>query len=115
LRWSPVVVELFMTDWLPRKVAHDPAFFAAVPDALREWVRFAGRTRGIPMDAIELTVDSVDTWAADLVEAAADPAAWGPAKVLASAMRDAGVDEHDEESVQGFIDDVNSRPGAFHP
>src|SRR5205085_12681149 len=30
LRWSPVVVEIFMTSWLARKVAREPAFFARV-------------------------------------------------------------------------------------
>jgi hypothetical protein len=116
LRWSPVVVELFMTDWLPRKVAHDQEFFAAVPHVLREWVRFAGRTRGIPTHAIELTVGSVTEWAEELVEAAADPAGWGPAKMLASAMREAGVDAQDEQAVQAFIDELNARPaGLRHP
>ena len=113
LRWSPVVVELFMADWLPRKVAHDQEFFAAVPDALREWVRFAGRTRGIPAQAIELTVESVAEWAEELVEAATDPAGWGPAKMLASAMREAGVDAHDEQAVQALVDELNARPAGL--
>ena len=62
LRWSPVVVELFMVDWLPRKVLADRSLFARIPDVLPAWIRHAGRVRGIPADAIEATVAAVRDW-----------------------------------------------------
>src|SRR4051812_6684683 len=52
LRWSPVVVQIFMTSWLARKVLREPAFFSRVPDVLRDWVAYAGRSRGVPTVAL---------------------------------------------------------------
>lgn len=46
LRWSPVVVELFMANWIPRKVLADKGLFARLPTALDAWVRFAGPEGG---------------------------------------------------------------------
>src|SRR4051794_27825324 len=48
LRWSPTVVEIFMLDWLARKVNRDDGFFERLPEVLRDWVRYAGRRRGVP-------------------------------------------------------------------
>ena len=48
LRWSPVVVELFMANWIPRKVLADKGLFERLPSALDAWVRFAGRKAGTP-------------------------------------------------------------------
>jgi hypothetical protein len=70
LRWSPVVVELFMSDWVGRKIAREPAFFASVPDVLRQWIRYAGGRRGIPGDAVAETLAAVDEWTGDLLAAA---------------------------------------------
>src|SRR6266540_2065859 len=47
LRWSPIAVETCLLEWLPRKVVLEPATVAAVPDALKRWVRFSGRKEGL--------------------------------------------------------------------
>src|SRR5207302_9888791 len=59
LRWSPVVVELFMAGWAPRKVLADSDLLAALPAALDAWIRFAGRKRGIPEWAITETCEVI--------------------------------------------------------
>jgi len=59
LRWSPVVVELFMAGWVPRKVLADAAVFEVLPAALDAWVRFAGRKQGTPEWAIALTQEAI--------------------------------------------------------
>jgi len=38
VRWSVVVVEIFMTSWLPCKVTREPVFFERVTDVLPDWV-----------------------------------------------------------------------------
>ena len=43
LRWSPVVVELFVAGWIPSKVLGDGDLFERLPSALDAWLRFAGR------------------------------------------------------------------------
>ncbi len=113
LRWSPVVVELFMTWFLPRKVAREPEFFErAVPELLVAWVRHAGRTRGIPEAAIAEAAGAVEAFREEMVELAGDESTWGPAKALAAAAEEAGVDPSDEAALASFVDELNGRRAA---
>jgi len=112
LRWSPVVVELFMTDWLPRKVMSDPGLLERLPDALDAWVRFAGRRRRMPDWAIERTREAIARWRPEMVERASDPTVGGPAKQLLAAAGEAGVDLADEDALQKFIAGWNARSNA---
>jgi hypothetical protein len=108
LRWSPVVVELFMLDWLPRKVAREPGMFERVPDVLPDWVRYAGRRRGVPEDMVREAADAVADFEREMLETVDDPAAWGPAKAFAAAALGAGVDLTDSEQVEAFIGRYNA-------
>jgi hypothetical protein len=107
LRWSPVVVEIFMTDWLARKAAHEPAFFTLVPDVLRDWVAHAGRRRAVPQPLRREAVAAVDQYRDEMVTAVNDPEAWGPAKAFALAALDAGVDLTDPDQLNRFIAKYN--------
>jgi hypothetical protein len=108
LRWSPVVVEIFMTSWLARKVTREPAFFARVPDVLRDWVKYAGRRRRVPAAALREAVASVNRHRREMLDSVNDPAAWGPAKAFAVAALDAGVDLADRGDVERFIQRYNA-------
>lgn len=110
LRWSPIVVELFMLDFLPRKVTLGGAEIRAVPEVLNGWVRFALTTRGLEERWIEETQRAVDRFAARFRQYATDPSRFGPAKAIANAMRADGVDLTDEQQVQDWMDDFNARP-----
>jgi hypothetical protein len=46
-----------------------------------------------------------------MLEAAADPRSWGPAKSIVHAMLAEGVDMGDEAAVQEFIDRLNAEGG----
>lgn len=108
LRWSPVVVELFMT-WLPRKVIADADYFEAVPAALQAWIRYAGRCRAVPEWAIERTLDAVDDYAEEMLEDASSGRARGLAGDFIAAARDAGVDLTDEQALASFVAGWNAR------
>jgi hypothetical protein len=108
LRWSPVVVEIFMTSWLPRKVAREPEFFKHVPDVLRDWVAYAGRHRAVPPKPLHEATGAVKRYGKEMLEAAIDPEAWGPAKTFAVTAQQAGVDLSDPKAVQRFIDEYNA-------
>ena len=41
-----------MTSWLPRKVMREPGFFERVTAVLPDWVRYAGRVRGVPAEPL---------------------------------------------------------------
>ena len=108
LRWSPEVVELFMADWIPRKVLGDAELFAALPAALDAWVRFAGRKSALPPTAIALTRDAIPRWHATMIRRSDDPAAGGPTKLL-TAARQAGIDLEDKQALDTFVAGWNAR------
>ena len=112
LRWSPVVVELFMAGWLPRKLLADRVMFEAVPQALDAWVRYAGRRRGIPTEAIDYTAASIPEWTEEMLALAFDNGAAGPAKQFVTAAKDAGVDLSDQQAVATFMAGWNARSDA---
>jgi hypothetical protein len=112
LRWSPVVIELFMAGWVPRKVLADANLFAALPEALDAWVRFAGRKRGIPDWAIKLTRDEIPGWRDEMTRVGNDPGDGGPAKQFLMAAQDAGVDLTDQQALTAFMAGWNARSTA---
>ncbi|HUP73648.1 MAG TPA: hypothetical protein VM282_11470 [Acidimicrobiales bacterium] len=105
LRWSPVVVEIFLTGWLPNEVIAEAAFFVSVPVVLRSWIRFAGEQRGLDASLVEETVRSIDQWLDEYDELVRLPAAQGAAELIVQAMATGGVDLDDADAVQSFIDD----------
>jgi hypothetical protein len=107
LRWSPVVVEVFMTDWLARKVTCEPEFFERVPDVLRDWVKFAGQRRGVPAAALREAVAAVKSFREEMPDLVNDPETWGPAKAFAMAAQEAGVDLSDPDAVAEFVERHN--------
>jgi len=112
LRWSPIAVELVMLDWFPRKVMLEGPAIAAVPDALRRFVRYAGRRKGLPEASIADTVAAVDEFEAAYLLAMADTAGYGPAKAIVSAMRSESVDPTDPAAVAGWMEAFNARPAS---
>jgi hypothetical protein len=112
LRWSPVVVEIFMTSWLARKITREPGFFERVPDVLRGWVRYAGRRRGVPAAPLREAVAAVKQCRDEMLDAVGDPGAWGPAKAFAVAALDAGVDLTDRDALDRFVRQYNDELAA---
>jgi hypothetical protein len=98
-----VVVEIFMLDWLGRKISEEPAFFERVPEVLADWVRYAGRRRGVPAPMVREAAAAVAEYRQEMLDAVGDPRAWGPAKVFAAAAQEAGVDLTDGDAVERFI------------
>jgi hypothetical protein len=109
LRWSPVVVELFMADWIPRKVIGDADLYARLPTALDAWVRFAGRKSGLPEWAIAANRDAIPEWHEEMVRRSEDPAAAGLAKQFMVAAKAAGIDLEDKDALDTFVADWNAR------
>lgn len=107
LRWSPVVVEIFMVSWLPRKITGDDQFFSRIADVLPDWVSFAARTRAVPDELLLETTAAVAEYRQAMLNAVNDPTAWGPAKAFATAAMTAGIDLADQTAVDQFIDRYN--------
>jgi hypothetical protein len=111
LRWSPVVVEVFMTSWLGRKVARERAFFERVPDVLADWVAYAGRRRGMAEEPLGEVVAAVEACREELLDTVDDPEGWGPAKAFTVAAQQAGVDLADPDAIDRFVDEYDEVPG----
>ena len=92
-----------MLEWVVRKVTRSPAFFEQLPDVLADWVRYAGRRRGVPFHLLRDAVAAVAEYRREMLEAVNDPAAWGLGKVFTSAALEAGVDLTDRNQVKAFI------------
>ncbi|HWD70863.1 MAG TPA: hypothetical protein VG293_11780 [Solirubrobacteraceae bacterium] len=109
LRWSPVVVEIFMTNWVARKVVREPAFFERLPDVLVDWVAYAGALRHVPPAGLNEAIEAVAAHRHEMLEAVSDPDRWGPAKAFALAARSAGVDPSDPAALDEFVEQYNAQ------
>ncbi len=108
LRWSPMAVEILFADWLPRKAILEPAEIAALPEALRRFVRFSARRKGLTDEIISETLETVDRCAPDFAGGMADDEQAGPAKQLVKELLATGVDLADEAAVQRWTDARNA-------
>lgn len=112
LRWSPIVVEQFMLDYVPRKVSLNLAEVRRLPAVLRAWVRFALVKRGLEERWIAEAEGAVDQFAKQFRAATTDASTSGPAKSIANAMLAEGTDILDPAAVSRWIEDFNRRPIA---
>ena len=109
LHWSPIVVELCLTDWFPRKFTLDDADIERLPVVLRAWLRFTATERGLSSPSTAEMLAAVDEFEPVYREAMHDPAQAGPAKSIALLMMADGVDLTDAAAVQDWIDAFNER------
>ena len=84
LRWSPVAVEILLSDWLPRKVVADVAFLSRAPDLLRAFVRYSHAERGIREELTAETLAAVDEYEDEYQEVIRSPRPQGPAALMAA-------------------------------
>lgn len=110
LRWSSIVVEILLTDWFPRKVAGPASMYANVPDVLRSWIRFAGRTSGLRAELVEETLAAVDAFAGEFRHRVDDPGSWGAAKSVVQQMLELGVDLTDPDAVTAQLEGLDMPP-----
>lgn len=110
LHWSPIVVELLLTDWLPRKVSLTAEEVEQLPGVLRSWLQFVSQERGFEDRLTAEMLAAVDEYADDFRKAVTDPSTYGPAKSVAAQMQADGVDFSDPAAVQAWIEAFNARP-----
>jgi hypothetical protein len=110
LHWSPIVVELFLADWLPRKVSLVEDEIERLPVVLRAWLRFVAEQRDFEPRLSDELLAAVDEFADAFRHAMADDSSFGPAKSIAQQMQADGVDFSDPAAVQAWIDAFNARP-----
>jgi hypothetical protein len=84
MRWSPVNVEMLLSDWIPRKIVADAEFLSKAPDLLRAFVRFCHAERGIRIGLTSETLESIDRWEPEYQRVIRSPRLQGPEALLAA-------------------------------
>ena len=84
LRWSPVSVEIFLTDWAPRKIVGPVTLLGRLPDVLRAFIAYAHAERGIRPALTAETLDALDRWEPEYRRAIGSPRPQGAAGLLAA-------------------------------
>ena len=67
-RWSPVAVEIFLTNWAPRKLMIPVEDRRRLPDVLGAFIAYAHRIKGIAPELTTETIDAVDRWLPEFVD-----------------------------------------------
>jgi hypothetical protein len=98
VRWSPVVVELFMNRF-PHKVSLEAGDVERLLDVLRAWIRYAGSRRELAAELVEETLDAVGRFEPDL-------------RLGVSGTPDAPGDGHGDDADLALFDD-DEDPDAF--
>jgi hypothetical protein len=111
LRFSPVMAEMLCLDWAPRKIPIDRGGFELLPEVLAAWIRFVGRRREIPEEAIAEAIEMVFECVAEMIELSEDPRVWGPGKIVALAIERAGIDPMDQRAIDELLNEVNRNGG----
>jgi len=105
LRWSCVSVEILLRSWLPHAVVADAAYLALAPDLLRAYVRFCHAERGIVASLTTETLEAVDRYEPEFLDAVASRHRNGPAAVLAARILGSDAfDDLDEEDLEDVFD-----------
>lgn len=94
LRWSPVNVEILLSDWFPRKIVAATAFLAQLPDLLRAFIRYSHHERGIRAELTAETLAAVDDWEPEYQRTIRSARLQGPAALVAGLL---GHDPDDED------------------
>ena len=109
LRWSPVAVEILLTDWIPRKIVADVSYLEKAPEVLRALIRFSHHERGIRSALTAETLDSVDQYELEYQRLIRSDRPQGPAALLA-ALGAPGMDgPWDDEPYTDFLLDALHR------
>ncbi len=84
LRWSPVAVEILLTDWIPRKIVGRPEYLSKAPALLRAFIRFCHAERKIRPVLTDETLAAVDAYEPEYQRVIRSPRPQGPMALLAA-------------------------------
>ncbi|GAC1329923.1 MAG: hypothetical protein NVSMB17_06750 [Candidatus Dormibacteria bacterium] len=112
LRWSPVLVGMFMADWFPRGVLAEERDIASLPATLRALVRYGARQRGVAPRITAEVIEAVKEFEPEFQRACRDVALFTPVKRMHTRMVADGVDPEDERAVSAWVERFNRWPAA---
>ena len=99
--WNEFEVEECCLETIPRKVLAESPYFYAVAPVLTLFFTFAGKARFLANGRV--LARRVRNIGPQIVENARDPRFWGPAKTMALAVAESGIDATDMAEVERFV------------
>lgn len=108
--WTARELDEFLLDWVPRKVLLADAEIEAFPASVADALAFLGATGRLTERQAASLSARVRRQAGRFAQAMANPANAGPARALLDAMAAEGVAAGDQEAMQAWLEDFNSRP-----
>lgn len=108
--WTKEDLDLFLLDWVPRKVSLLAEEIDGFPQAVADALRFLGESGKLPARTAEALAGRTMRHAARFASAMSDPSLAGPAKSIFAAMSAEGVEIGNPEAMQTWLDDFNARP-----
>jgi hypothetical protein len=125
MRWSPVVVEILLNDWLPRKIVADASYLAKFPQLMRRFIRYCHHERGIRAELTAETLAAVTEWEPEYQRTIRSPRPQGPEAILArigaidpdglvaAAIGDDEPSTDDDDSFDGLLDELGADDPAL--
>lgn len=65
-------MEIVLADWIPRKIIADEVQLAKAPEVLRAFIRFSHHERGLRPQLTEQTLEAVDAFEPEYLDAIRD-------------------------------------------
>ncbi|MEU4566002.1 hypothetical protein [Micromonospora sp. NPDC023956] len=104
LRWSPMVAELFLLDWVHRRAVLDMDDAALLPRVLRGWAGYAARRRGLPEPAASQTDTAIEEMVPEFARLYSTGERRSPATAAVAQLMADGVDPDDPEALDAWIE-----------
>ncbi|MGC4894413.1 hypothetical protein [Micromonospora sp. DT31] len=104
MRWSPMVAELFLLDWVHRRAVLDMDDAAMLPRVLRAWSAYAARQRGLPQPAADRTDEAITEMVPEFARLYSTGERRSPATAAVAQLMADGVDPDDPEALNAWIE-----------
>ncbi|MEV0718852.1 hypothetical protein [Asanoa sp. NPDC050611] len=111
IRWSPIVVELFLLDWVHRRAVLDMDDAALLPRVVRAWASYASRVRGLPAEAVAATDQAVEDTVPEFVRLYTTGERRSPATAAVAQLIAEGVDLNDPAALDAWLAENRDRLG----
>lgn len=103
-RWSPMVAELFLLDWVHRRAVLDMDDAAMLPRVLRGWAAYASRLRGLPAAAARRTDEAIEEMIPEFARLYSTGERRSPATAAVAQLMADGVDPDDPAALDAWIE-----------
>ncbi|MFC0100832.1 hypothetical protein ACFFKH_25365 [Micromonospora marina] len=104
MRWSPMVAELFLLDWVHRRAVLDMDDAAMLPRVLRAWAAYAARQRGLSQAAAARTDEAITEMVPEFARLYSTGERRSPATAAVAQLMADGVDPDDPEALDAWIE-----------